>query len=434
MKKRTSSRPSWLRIPQGDLFADRDIRLLFGAQGVSMLGSQVSNIAIPLIAIDVIHASDGGVALIEGAFLLSYVLFSLPVGALLDRRTRRPVLIAMDLARMGLLLALPVSYALGALSMGLLYIVAFFLGFGSLIYDVAHQSYLPALLKGPRLAAANSRLMVLDSAASITGPSIAGIAVGRFGGPFAIILDSLSYLASALLLRRVQHVEVPPAYAADSAPRVSLRSEMREGLAWVLGHPHLRGNALAALTMNFFAGIANGGVMIAYARRELLLPAELIGIILGAGVIGLILGSLSSARIAERIGVGRSIIVGAAILPIFPLVLALLNTGIGSAGIALIAIGGQIVAYFGAALFHSNQITYRQLITPKRLLGRMNASMKWVMLLGMPLGTVVGALIADAAGLRAALFAGAIGIIFGPLPLFFSGIAAVKRQPSHTIE
>ena len=96
MKKRMTSRPPWLRVPQGDLFADHDIRLLFGAQGVSMLGSQVSNIAIPLIAIDVIHASDGGVALIEGAFLLPFVLFSLPVGALLDRRTRRPVLVAIN--------------------------------------------------------------------------------------------------------------------------------------------------------------------------------------------------------------------------------------------------------------------------------------------------------------------------------------------------
>ncbi len=358
---------SRIRLAADDPFRDPNVRLLFSAEGISILGSQVSHIALPLIAVDVISASNGAIALLEAAFLLPFVFFSLPVGALLDRRTRRPVMVAMDLVRTAALLLIPLSYAISALSMPVLYLTLFIIGTATLIFDVAAQSYLPELLRGPRLATVNSRLMVIDSGASVVGPPIAGVIVGRFGGPIAVIIDSLSFLWSALLLRRLRHIETPPVVDA-AAPTSRLRDEIREGLAWVLGHKHLRGNATAALFFNFFGAIANGAVIIAYGRRELFLPTELLGFILGAGVIGLLIGSFTAGRIAERIGVGRSIILGGFLLPT------------------------------------------------------------------MPLGAVVGALIADSFGLRAALFAGALGIIVSPIPLLLSGISSVVRQPEHADE
>lgn len=425
-------------FPESDPFRSSDILLLFGAQGVSSLGSQVSHIAFPLIAVDVIQASNGSIALMEGAFLLPFVLFGLPVGALVDRRARRPVLIATDLARMAALLAVPLAAATGTLQMPLLFVVLFIVGTGTLMYDVAHQSYLPSLLRGQGLATANSRLMVMESATGVIGPSLAGIAVARLGGALAIVVDSLSYLLSALMLRRVRHREeqrpaADPAQQNDEV-RVGLRREMREGLSWVLRHPHLRGNAAAALMFNFFGGIASSPLLIAYARRELLLPPEAIGLILGGGVIGLVVGSSVAGAIAARLGVGRTIIVGGFILPTMPLGFALIDASMGSATITLLAVAVQVFAFFGAALFHVNQVTYRQLVTPNRLLGRMNASMKWLMLLGMPAGTLVGSIVAERIGLRAALFAGAIGVLVAPLPLLFSGIASVVRQPEHVAE
>ena len=424
---------SRIRLAADDPFRDPNVRLLFSAEGISILGSQVSHIALPLIAVDVISASNGAIALLEAAFLLPFVFFSLPVGALLDRRTRRPVMVAMDLVRTAALLLIPLSYAISALSMPVLYLTLFIIGTATLIFDVAAQSYLPELLRGPRLATVNSRLMVIDSGASVVGPPIAGVIVGRFGGPIAVIIDSLSFLWSALLLRRLRHIETPPVVDA-AAPTSRLRDEIREGLAWVLGHKHLRGNATAALLFNFFGAIANGAVIIAYGRRELFLPTELLGFILGAGVIGLLIGSFTAGRIAERIGVGRSIILGGFLLPTMPLGLALISAPMGPLLITILAIASQVLAFFGAAIFHTNQVTYRQIVTPKHLLGRMNASMKWVMLVGMPLGAVVGALIADSFGLRAALFAGALGIIVSPIPLLLSGISSVVRQPEHADE
>ena len=421
-----------LRLAPEDPFRNSDVRLLFGAQGISSIGSQISHIAFPLIAIDVINASNGSIALLELAYLFPFVLFGLPAGALLDRRTRRPVLIATDLARMGLLLVVPAAHVAGVLSMPILLTVLFLIGACSLLYDVAHQSYLPAIIRGPQLGIANGRLMAMESATGVAGPALAGIAVARLSGPIALVVDSLSFLVSALMVRRVRHIEVEPAFTEREVEERSLWNEMREGLAWVVQHPHLRGNALAALIFNFFGGLASGPLLIAYARRELALPTELIGIVIGAGTIGIVAGTIINARVVQWLGMGRTLVLGGFILPVMPLGFALLDRSMGVPLIAALAILTQFVAFFGAGLFHVNQVTYRQLITPARLLGRMNASMKTVMLLGLPLGALIGSVIAENFGLRAALFAGSIGIILGPLPLLNSGIARVHAQPAHT--
>lgn len=421
-----------LRLAADDPFRSSDIRLLFGAQGISSLGSQISHIAFPLIAIDVIHGSNGAIALLELAYLLPFVLFGLPAGALLDRRTRRPVLIATDLARTGLLLVVPICYVFNLLNMSILLVVLFLIGACSLLYDVAHQSYLPALLRGPQLGIANGRLMAMESATGVAGPALAGVTVARLSGPIALVVDAFSFLISALMVQRVRHVEQAPAFTAQEVEDRSLLREMREGLGWVWGHPHLRGNALAALIFNFFGGVASGPLLIAYARRELALPTELIGFVIGAGTAGIVAGTMINAKVVRLFGMGRTLVLGGFILPVMPLGFALLDQSMGVPLVAALAIVTQFIAFFGAGLFHVNQVTYRQLITPTRLLGRMNASMKTVMLLGLPLGALIGSLIAENFGLRATLFAGAFGIIFGPLPLLTSGIARVHAQPAHT--
>jgi MFS family permease len=423
---------SRLRLAADDPFQNSDVRLLFGAQGISSLGSQISHIAFPLIAIDVIHASNGSIALLELAFLLPFVIFGLPAGALLDRRTRRPVLIATDFARMGLLLVVPIAFALDVLSMPLLLAVLFLIGACTLVYDVAHQSYLPSILRGPQLGVANGRLMAMDSATGVAGPALAGVAVARLSGPIALVMDALSFLVSALMVQRVRHVEQAPTFTEREVEERSLWREMREGLSWVVQHPHLRGNALAALIFNFFGGLASGPLLIAYARRELALPTELIGFVIGAGTIGIVAGTIINAKVVKWLGMGRTLVLGGFILPVMPLGFALLDRSMGVPLVAVLAVLTQFIAFFGAGLFHVNQVTYRQLITPSRLLGRMNASMKTVMLLGLPLGALIGSVIAENFGLRTTLFVGAIGIILGPLPLLTSGIARVHAQPAHT--
>jgi Na+/melibiose symporter-like transporter len=341
------------------------------------------------------------------------------------------VLIATDIARTGLLLIVPLCYVLNILSMPILLAVLFLIGACTLLYDVAHQSYLPAILRGPQLGVANGRLMAMESATGVAGPALAGIAVARLTGPIALVIDSLSFLVSALMVQRVRHVEQAPTFTEREVEERSLWREMREGLAWVVQHPHLRGNALAALIFNFFGGLASGPLIIAYARRELALPTELIGFVIGAGTIGIVVGTIVNAKVVRWLGMGRTLVLGGFILPVMPLGFALLDRSMGVPLIAALAILTQFVAFFGAGLFHVNQVTYRQLITPARLLGRMNASMKTVMLLGLPLGALIGSVIAESFGLRAALFAGAAGIILGPLPLLASGIARVHAQPAH---
>jgi predicted MFS family arabinose efflux permease len=245
-------------------------------------------------------------------------------------------------------------------------------------------------------------------------------------------VDAFSFLVSALMVQRVRHVEEVPTFTEQEVEERSLWREMREGLAWVVQHPHLRGNALAALIFNFFGGLASGPLLIAYARRELELPTELIGFVIGAGTVGIVVGTIINAKVVKWLGMGRTLVLGGFILPVMPLGFALLDRSMGVPLIAALAILTQFIAFFGAGLFHVNQVTYRQLITPARLLGRMNASMKTVMLLGLPLGALIGSVIAENFGLRATLFVGAAGIILGPLPLLTSGIARVHAQPAHT--
>ena len=348
-----------LRLAVDDPFRNADVRLLFGAQGISSLGSQISHIAFPLIAIDVINASNGSIALLELAYLIPFVLFGLPAGALLDRRTRRPVLIATDLARMVLLLVVPLCYVFNALSITILLAVLFLVGACTLVYDVAHQSYLPAILRGPQLGTANGRLMAMDSATGVAGPALAGLAVARLSGPIALVVDALSFLVSALMVRRVRHIEQEPSLTVREVEERSIWKEMREGLAWVVQHPHLRGNALAALIFNFFGGLASGPLLIAYARRELALPTELIGFVVGAGTIGIVAGTLINAKVVRWLGMGRTLVLGGFILPVMPLGFALLDRSMGVPLIAALAILTQFVAFFGAGLFHVNQVTYR---------------------------------------------------------------------------
>ena len=158
------------------------------------------------------------------------------------------------------------------------------------------------------------------------------------------------------------------------------------------------------------------------------------GLVFGAGTLGIVLATLANGAVTRRFGMGRTLVAGGAILPLMPLGFWLLDASMGTPTIAVAAILIQFVALLGAGFFHVNQVTYRQLITPSRLLGRMNASMKTLMLLGLPLGSFIGAFVAEHLGLRATLLVGAFGVVFGPIPLLLSGIARVAAQPPSATE
>jgi MFS family permease len=224
-------------LRRGELWRDREFLKLWAAQAISQVGTQVTLLALPLAAILVLDATATEVALLGAVEVLPFLLFTLPAGVWVDRLPRRPILVVTDLARAVALASIPLAYALDALTLPHLYAVAFVVGVLSVFFDVSYLSYLPSLVDRAQLGSANSKLEATRSAAQVVGPGTAGALVGAITAPVAILVDAVSYLLSAFLAWRIRRADRREAQAAS---RGKLWPELREGLAYVLGHRYLR--------------------------------------------------------------------------------------------------------------------------------------------------------------------------------------------------
>src|SRR4051794_39568175 len=220
--------------PTGGLWRQPDFLKLWSAETVSQFGTQFTQLALPLVAIDVLHVSAFQVAALTVVEFLPFVLVSLPAGVWVDRLRRRPILVIGDLSRAVLLASVPVAYWLGALTMAQLYIVGFLVGIATVFFDVAYQSYLPSLVERQQLIDGNAKLEISRAAAQLGGPGIAGIVINFLRAPAALAFDALSFVGSAFFIFSIRKGEQPPKRDAAS-PR--MREELRERLRYVLRHP-----------------------------------------------------------------------------------------------------------------------------------------------------------------------------------------------------
>ncbi len=263
-------------------------------------------LAIPLVAIEVLHATTLQVGLLSAAEFAPFLIVGLIAGALVDRMRRRRVLIAGDLGRAVALGSIPLAHAFGVLSLAQLFAVVMVSGVLTVFFDVAYQSYLPALVERDQLADGNSKLELSRSGAQIAGPGIAGLLIHAVGGALAIFLDALSYVASALAVTSIRRREPVAAPATIDQPRPKLRSEIHEGLRYVLGHPYLRWMAACTALSNLFSSLI-GAVLLVFAVRQLGLSAGAIGLVFTLGNVGFFIGAALANRITARLGVGRAI-------------------------------------------------------------------------------------------------------------------------------
>ncbi|MEJ7696510.1 MAG: MFS transporter [Candidatus Limnocylindrales bacterium] len=264
-----------------------DFNRLWTAETISQFGTQVSLLAIPLVAVTLLHATPFEVALLGTIEFLPFILFSLPAGAWVDRLRRRPILIAGDLGRAVMLASVPIAYALGVLTMAQLYIVGFVVGTLTVFFDVAYQSYLPSLVERDQLVDGNGKLEASRTVAQSAGPALGGGLIGLVTAPLAILADSLSFVLSGLFVFLIRRTEPAPDRHADEhgRPRGSLRQEVSEGLRYVLGNRYLRGIAASTATSNFFSNVAFA-TFIVYAVRVLGLSPLEIGLTFGLGNVG----------------------------------------------------------------------------------------------------------------------------------------------------
>jgi MFS family permease len=405
----------------GSLWRHGDFMRLWAGQSISQFGSQISQLALPLVAILVLEASAFEVALLGALEFLPFLLFALPAGVWVDRLPRRPILVLSDVGRALALVSIPIAAAADAITIWQLYAVGFAVGTLTVTFDVAYQSYLPALVGRGQLVEGNSKLELSRSAAQIGGPGVGGLLVAALTAPYAIAADAISFAASGIFLARIRAAEPPV-----DVERRSLRVELVEGLRYLFGDPRWRAFAAYVASINFLSSGFVFSILLVFAVRDLGLSAAEIGLIFAASNAGSVVAALTAQRIARRFGVGPTLIACGMLsgVPLLLLPLATRETAIP------LLLAPLVIEAFAIVLFNVTGISYIQSVVPDRMLGRMTASRRFVVWGTIPLGAVAGGALASAIGLRETILVGAIGSTFCFLFLVGAPIRSIRSAPA----
>jgi MFS family permease len=395
--------------PSG-LWRAQAFRRYAAADAVSKLGSQVTLVALPLTAALTLRATPFEVGVLAAAETLAFLLVGLPAGAWVDRMRRRPVLVAADLVRAGALMSIPAAAWAGVLTLPHLYGVALITGVCTVFFDVAQQSFLPSIVATEDLARGNGVTAASLSIAQLTGPGLGGWLVQLLTAPAAMLADGISYLWSAALLAGIRTAEGKP--RAESR---HLRREIAEGIRFVAGHPVLRLIAILGGLAMFSAGIWTASLPLFLVRVVGLGPGAY-GLLLSLGAVGGVVGAALAARIGARFGMGPTIAGSAAMVAVSYVPIALTGPGwrLAIFPIALAVVGSA------STVLNVTQLAYRQTICPPRLLGRLNATMRFLMWGAAPLGGLVGGALGELAGVRAAFVTACGGFVVAHLPVLFN--------------
>lgn len=397
---------------------------LWTGETISQFGTQVSLIAIPIIGASVLKVPPDQFALLGFFGSLPFILISLPAGVWVDRLRRRPILIGGDLIRVASLLSIPIAYELGSLTIWQLYVVGFVNGMATVFFDVAYQSYLPSLVERDQIVEGNSKLEISRSAAQMVGPGFGGILVAAVSAPLAVVADAISFVASAVAVLFIRRTE-PPIEPHPEGQHPSMVGEAREGLGYVLGSRYLRMIAGSTATSNLFSNILFS-IIVLYMVRVLLMSPEQIGIVFGIGSIGPLVGALVANRIAGIVGVGPTIV--ASIFLSGPAMLLVAIAPPSQAAIPFLIASGMVVG-FGGMVYNINQVSFRQAITPPRMQGRMNATMRFIVWGTIPIGQILGGQIAARTTLSTAIWVGALGSCLAFLFVLFSPVRSLRVMP-----
>ncbi len=385
----------------------RDFRLFWTAETVSGFGSYVTTLASQVLVVVTLHESAAGVGLVNAARFLPYLVLGLVVGVLVDRVRRRPILVATDLGRGLLLVAIPLLAMADQLTLALL--VVFMVAFGtlSLLNDSASQSFVPRLVPRPLLTRANARLDQSDAVAQTSGPALAGGLVALLSAPWAVLVDAASFLASALLVARTRVAE-PPSRSVDLRSMRQVPTELREGLRWVYRHRTLTPFAIGTHIWFLFNAMA-GATLPVFALRQLDLGALGFGLLLALAGVGAVVGSSYAERLGNAFGAGRvsiACIVGNAVA------WALVASSPGDSVLTWAVFGaGQLLLGVSMGAENANTMGYRQSVTPDELQGRMNTTMRSINRAMVVVGAPLGGLLADSVGLRPVLYVAAAGFL-----------------------
>ena len=411
----------WVR-PTG-LWTHPDFVRLWGAATVSTFGSLVTRTALPFAAILTLDASAFDLALLAVAELVPGFAGGLVAGAWVDRLPRRPILIGADLGRAVLLATIPTAALLGVLTLGHLLVVAALGSVLTVAFDVAYLSYLPSLVRREELIEGNSKLTAAGAVAEAAAFGSGGWLVQWLTAPVAILLDAASFLWSAALVGRIRAPE-PPSAPAIAAP--DLRREIADGLRATWADPTLRSLAGANVLLALGYRIT-GTVFLLFVNRELGFGPGVLGVIFAVGGATSLLGAVAVGRVTTVLGVGPAMVLGLALTAVGQGMIVP-ATGATLTVVALL-VAQQLVADPAATVYDVVQTSVRQAVTPERLLGRVNASLRVLETGAMLLGALAGGLLGDRIGLRPTLALGAGTILLAAVWLALSPVLRLRATP-----
>lgn len=405
-----------------NLWRHRDFLKLWTAQTTSVFGSQIASLAYPLTAILVLQATTFQVGLLQATGTASGALLGLFAGVIVDRVSRKLLLIIANLGRAVLAFSIPLAAVFGLLRIEQLYLVSFVSGAFSIVSDVAGMAFLPSLLEKEELVEGNSKFGTTESAAMIAGPSLSGAFVQILSAPLVIFIDAVSFLFSAAFIWQIR---VPEIFIEKE--KRGIWTEIGEGLRFVYGDKILRPLAESIALYFLFRQIVLT-LFTLYAVRELHFEPFLLGVIFSALGFGFLCGALTVKPITKRIGVGRTMI-GANFVNIVAIALIPLASGSIFILAALFVISHFLHA-LGVQINGINLVSLRQAITPNHLQGRMNASFRFVNVGMMVVGALIAGFLGELIGLRETLAIGAIGMLLPFLRLLFSPVRNLDEQLS----
>ena len=405
----------------------RDFRLLLLGQTTSQLGAQVSGVAIPLLAGLTLDASPLEFGLISASGTVAFALIGLPAGAWVDRWPRRPVLVASDVVRALLLASIPVAALLGILTIAQLVVVSLLSGFARVFFDVAYQSYLPAVVGKDGLLTGNSAMETVRATGQVAGPGLGGWLVALAGAANVVLIQAVTFAVSAGSLMAIRTRE-PALPARTDRPR--LRAEIKEGLLFVARTPLLRATAITGTAGNFSFALASA-VSFLFMLDTLALSSVAIGIVLALGSLTVIAGAAWTPRLARRFGSARIIWLSLAVTGPIALVSPLAHRG----WLVVLLVIGTAAGEFGQIIYAITNVSLRQRLCPDHLLGRVNATMRFLMMGLFPLGALLGGVLGELLGLRPTLvLAGGI-IAASAVPVYraLRGVCDVEELPAWSV-
>jgi predicted MFS family arabinose efflux permease len=398
---------------------------VWSAATVSIFGSLITRIALPLLAILTLSAGPIEIAVLRGIDLAATLVVALVAGAWVDRLRRRPVLIWADLGRAVLLGSIPVAFVLGALTFVQLLVVAALTAVLTAFFDAADNAYLPTVVERERLVEANSALAASGSVAEFAGFGLSGILVQVMTGPITILINAVTYVVSAVLLMSIRHEEAAPPAVADREP---VLDEIRHGLGLVRHDGTLRAFAIAQMLLAAGWGIF-GATFFLFALNDLGLSPAAVGIVAAVGGGSSFIGAVVATRSTRRWGVGRVAIAGTLLSA-----LGMLFIPLAPAGMPVIALlcllAQQLIADSAETVYDITEVSVRQTFVRDRELGRVASTFRVLAVAAQLVATIGGGLLAEVIGLRATAFLAPLGGVVAAGVLWWSPVRILRDLPA----